>query len=233
VLTKNTYFEGGDVLACHAGRFRFSFPGEDHAIELGPEEILVLYPGNIVTIEALERNNNLKYAIFGGTRVVDFFDSFGFYDRLRFEGDTQEELFDLSLRESEANIGKSLTLLRDALLTFSRHLTASADARLHQTLNAIQRAVRNGRPRIEAICEELGVSRSTMNRLLDEAGIGSPSDYLHAVQFRRARQLLQTTGLPIADIAKTMGFCSSVYFAEFIHRYAGMTPSDLRKSASV
>jgi len=233
VLTKETYFEGGDVLACHAGCFRFSFKGEDRIIDLHPEEILVIYPGNTVTIEAIERSNNLKYAIFGGARVADFFDSFGFYDLLRFKGNTQEALFDVAMKVSATNVSQSFAYIADALGTFSKTLSTRKDARLHRTLHVIHRAVQGGTPRIKTICDELGVSRATLNRLFDEAELGTPSDYLHSVQFRRARQLLQTTALPISEIADKMGFSSSVYFTEFIRKYAKMTPSELRRSASV
>jgi len=229
VLTANTYFEGGNVLACYAGSYRFSFLGGKRTITLRPGMALVVYPGNTATVESSKGEGRLKYVIFGGTRVVDFLDSFGFYDRLVFSGDTQEKVFDQAVRESAENLPRALDYLRDALATFGQTLKTGPDRRLHAALRTIDRELRDGRANVKTVCALLDISRATLNRTFDAAGMGSPRDYIQARIAAQAVRLLVSTDLTVADIARKVGIDSPAYFTAFMRRQVGMTPSELRK----
>ena len=49
----------------------------------------------------------------------------------------------------------------------------------------------------------------------------------------RAVDLLTTTDRPIEEISAKLGFSSSAYFRKILHKHTGMTPTEIRKNASL
>lgn len=60
VIVRNVYFCGGGVFRVHRGRFRFVLDGRDPIVIRG-REILIVYPNQRVTIEALDKVNLFVY----------------------------------------------------------------------------------------------------------------------------------------------------------------------------
>jgi len=229
-LVGRAFFDGGDVLVCARGGFRFSFVDGDF-VELEPGDILVLYPGNTVTIDSLREGGILRYAIFNGTRVADFFNSFGFYDHLKFSTDDQYDTFRTAMGYFEAgNARGALSLISDALRTFGAYLRMSGRAMLFDAIKIIQRNLSHGIVRLKPVYAEMNVSRSTLHRIFAENGLGGPGEFMRREQYRIARYLLLTTTMPVSAIAKSVGISSAVYFTAFIRRFTGMPPSDFRQN---
>ena len=63
-----------------------------------------------------------------------------------------------------------------------------------------------------------------INRFRKATGL-PPLKFQNECRIRRAKELLRTTDLPIADIALQMGFCSHQHFSDMFTRLAGMSPS--------
>jgi AraC family transcriptional regulator len=59
-----------------------------------------------------------------------------------------------------------------------------------------------------------------------------PRQFLIDCRIRAARELLQTTSLPVTDIAMRLGFCSSQHFANLFKRHTGITPRACRQGHS-
>lgn len=57
----------------------------------------------------------------------------------------------------------------------------------------------------------------------------SPMEYLMEYRIQAAAKLLETTALPVTEIAARTGWSSSSYFAKIFHRLRGKTPNDHRK----
>ncbi|MFC4119617.1 helix-turn-helix transcriptional regulator [Nonomuraea zeae] len=91
-------------------------------------------------------------------------------------------------------------LARDACLPLS---VAEHAARLGMPLEALRQAVR---------------------RL---AGC-SPKDYVLAIRLNRAKDLLATTDLPVAAVARRVGYEDPAYFTRLFTRRAGLPPSEFR-----
>lgn len=264
VLARRIFFDGGEVLVCAEGRFRFSFGGnagtrtvrasrtdarapeagalrnnpvlsaprgQTSTVELAPGEILVVYPGNVVTIESLKPKGHLRYAILNGTRTDEFFDSFGFYDRLKFTTDAQYDTFLNAVAQFEAgNPRGALSLIYDAFRTFGTALRqGKRRATLFDAIRVIHRNLAQGIVRLQPIYDELDLSRATLHRIFTENGLPGPGEFLRQEQMRRARHLLTSTTLPIRDVAKRIGIPSPVYFTEFVRKFAGTTPTKLRQ----
>ncbi|MDR2202099.1 MAG: AraC family transcriptional regulator [Clostridiales bacterium] len=53
----------------------------------------------------------------------------------------------------------------------------------------------------------------------------TPMQFLNAVRIEKAKHLLETTNLKVADVAGAVGFYNSAYFAKLFKRATGLTPT--------
>ena len=78
------------------------------------------------------------------------------------------------------------------------------------------------------IAAAAGVSRSWLYRLfMQEYGV-SPAAYLREKRLAHARQLLQSSGLHVAEIARSVGYPDPLYFTKVFTRRFGCTPTAFR-----
>ncbi|WP_020574354.1 helix-turn-helix transcriptional regulator [Actinopolymorpha alba] len=78
----------------------------------------------------------------------------------------------------------------------------------------------------------VGVSPTHLCHLFRNAVGLSPFQYLQRYRMRRARDLLETTDLVVADIGRRVGFSDPAYFSRAFRRLEGMTPSQYRELRS-
>jgi len=83
---------------------------------------------------------------------------------------------------------------------------------------------------VDSLSKELFVSRRQLQRAFTEAGT-SVQESLHAVRMERAGELLQDTSVPVAEIARSVGYRHSAQFAKAFRRYHGVPPSHWRRRA--
>jgi AraC-like DNA-binding protein/quercetin dioxygenase-like cupin family protein len=74
-----------------------------------------------------------------------------------------------------------------------------------------------------------GVSPTHLCHLFSDAVGLSPLQYLQRFRMRRARHLLETSALVVADIGRRVGFTDPAYFSRAFRRLEGMTPSQYRE----
>jgi AraC family transcriptional regulator of arabinose operon len=74
-----------------------------------------------------------------------------------------------------------------------------------------------------------GVSPTHLCHLFSDSVGLSPLQYLQRFRMRRARQLLETTDLVVADIGRRVGFADPAYFSRAFRRTVEMTPSQYRE----
>jgi AraC-like DNA-binding protein len=70
------------------------------------------------------------------------------------------------------------------------------------------------------------------DRFLRETGY-TPADYRARRRLARAKELLADPGLTVTDVALTLGFSTSQYFATFFRRFTGMSPRDHRRRIEI
>lgn len=80
--------------------------------------------------------------------------------------------------------------------------------------------------KMAALCN---VSTSYFSKLFAMEDLGSLSDYVNHVKIERAKELLQSTELPIRYIAGKLGFDDSGYFIKVFKGQVGNTPAEFRK----
>jgi signal transduction histidine kinase/DNA-binding response OmpR family regulator len=80
----------------------------------------------------------------------------------------------------------------------------------------------------QLICRELGVSRALLyNRMKAITGAGA-KEYITKIRIEKAKALIESTSLTIAEISDMTGFASQSYFSTAFKNYAGMTPSQYK-----
>ena len=106
-------------------------------------------------------------------------------------------------------------------------LTALGDRRIHCALSQIHR-----RPNFDwslaTLGAQIGMSRATLvRRFRDAIGI-APMAYVSSWRLMKARRLVQTSTMPINEIAKFTGFSSSRTLSRAFKRQFGLTPKECR-----
>jgi len=234
-LIDDVYFDGLDILRCYDGRFRFSF-NDREPVEIGPGEVVVIYPRHKVTIDALSKTNRLVYGIFDGKDVEDYFDGIGYFDCAKGKTSAHYESIKELRRQFERNNAAAghkrhcLSFLTDILVTQWTEMRQGNHALAFDAVKRIHQNLLKKQVRLDPLCEQLGVCRSYLHRVFLQAGLGSPSAFVRAKQLRMAEGLLVNTRMSIAEIADKTGFLSTSHFATFFKRMTGKSPAQFRNS---
>ena len=85
---------------------------------------------------------------------------------------------------------------------------------------------------IEAICVEIGMSRTQLHRKLKALTGLSASRYVRSIRLSEARKLLLQPELSISDIAYQCGFSDPAYFSRVFSKAFGESPTKFREELS-
>ena len=78
------------------------------------------------------------------------------------------------------------------------------------------------------IAEALGISPHHFAHVFRTTVGVAPHQYVIRRRVERAKQLLQTTDLPIVEIALVVGCANQSHFSALFHRHTGLTPHAYR-----
>ena len=81
-----------------------------------------------------------------------------------------------------------------------------------------------------ALAEKLGIPYRTFRYLFTKETGDSPLQYQLGIRLARAKNLLASSDMPIAEIARTLGFNSTWYFSHFFSKATGVSPRDYRRA---
>ena len=79
------------------------------------------------------------------------------------------------------------------------------------------------------LCRAMGMSRSKLHRKLTALKGESTASYVRTIRMEKARFLLETTKIPVGDIALQVGFKDFSHFSRTFKQKFGFNPSDTRK----
>ena len=82
-----------------------------------------------------------------------------------------------------------------------------------------------------AMSRRLGTSYSTLRRTFRRHTGLAPNQYLLQIRIRKAESLLNTTTIPIQEIAEKTGFQSMYYFSRIFRIKTGLSPREYRKKS--
>jgi transcriptional regulator GlxA family with amidase domain len=81
---------------------------------------------------------------------------------------------------------------------------------------------------VAAMIELSGLAERTFIRRFSEATGMTPLDYVHAMRLEEAKQMLETSDLPVEAIANETGYEDSSFFGRLFRRKIGLTPAQYR-----
>jgi transcriptional regulator GlxA family with amidase domain len=111
-------------------------------------------------------------------------------------------------------------------------LAGVADTRLSRTLHAVFEQPAAAFT-VDSLAMIAGMSGSAFAAAFLRAFGHSPMSLVKLVRLRRASELLVATTLPVADVAKRVGFSSRSNFSLAFGQLHGMDPSSFRRTFSV
>src|SRR5690606_8976235 len=86
---------------------------------------------------------------------------------------------------------------------------------------------------LEDLADQTGLSLSRFkHRFKEEIGI-PPAEYIVRKKIESSKEMIQSTGLAISEIAYNLNFSSSPYFATVFKRFVGMTPLEFRRKKKI
>ena len=100
--------------------------------------------------------------------------------------------------------------------------------KLRHATDYIERNLR-GRLTLAEIAGEVDLNPQYFARVFKKALGQSPHQYILEQRIVRAKELLKTTELSLADIASRVGIATQSHFTTVFHRVTGMTPREFRE----
>ena len=86
---------------------------------------------------------------------------------------------------------------------------------------------------IDYLCQEIGLSRSQLNRILKEEANTTISIYIRQRRLLKAQELLRLTDLRMVEISEKIGVDSPQTFTKYFTQEFGISPSEYRKALTV
>lgn len=120
-------------------------------------------------------------------------------------------LFNLYLQRQQKKLPKTSTPMTSAVTALMPYVLAS------------------GKNDIQSVSHVLNVSPKKMQRLLKDEGTNY-SELRDSVRSKKARRMLQESDISITEIAKILGYVSTVPFANACKRWYDLSPRALRNS---
>jgi len=223
------------VILCTAGTGRARFAGAEH----------VLAPGSCIVIPAGEpheywASDESPWTIWWmHVRGTDAPELVGAMRReaqpvLRLRSvDRVVALFDELVTELERRPSPSRALAASGI-AWHVLTRVAADAAEPADGSPLERAIRylevrvDGSIRVSELAAMVGLSPSHLTALFRRATGGGPGAFRTALRMTRARALLDTTALPVAEVAAAVGYVDPLYFSRQFSRVHGLSPSAYR-----
>lgn len=86
--------------------------------------------------------------------------------------------------------------------------------------------------RVDELAARVGLSTSHFSALFRRATGGGVVEYVKRLRIARASELLVTSAIPVADIARAVGYEDPFYFARQFRRVQDCSPTEFRRRAS-
>ena len=101
------------------------------------------------------------------------------------------------------------------------------DPRVREALDYLCRHLDQSIP-LDALAEHCGLSASRLAHLFREQVAMTPVQFLESQRMRRARQLLEVTGMSVAEVGYEVGYDNPFYFSLRFKKATGKSPRQYR-----
>jgi AraC-like DNA-binding protein len=121
-------------------------------------------------------------------------------------------------REGQAMVSEAL-----------RHTESLDELFIRRVSEVVQHNLQGNALSVDKLCNELGISRTTLYTRLKEITGEAPADYIRRLRLDESARLLLTREYTVAEVADMMGFSDPKYFTEVFKRYFGVPPTQYVK----
>lgn len=199
------------------GDFFYRLPGERHNQRNAGDDVWIY-----------------RWMTFDGPGAASFINAFGYPRNGLHAGECPQTLFQ-SLEQllplgSPASQRRALVFCTDILARAggsSDDIPARMDL-LTEALETIRNDFADPELSVETLALQLGVHRTTLNRLFLEKLQRTPGDLIREQRLHHALELLKYSSLPIKETAYASGFNDPAYFCRCIRKLTGRTPLKFR-----
>jgi AraC-like DNA-binding protein len=112
-------------------------------------------------------------------------------------------------------------------------LTQADEIFLGKVTEAIHKHLSNLSFNVDALAEELHISRSSLHRKIKGISELTPNDFIQLVRLKKAAELLKEGSYRINEICFLVGFNSSSYFSKSYKKQFGVSPKDSKSNRLV
>lgn len=99
-----------------------------------------------------------------------------------------------------------------------------------QLISLIEQNISDTDLDVDKLASLLAMSRSALyQRMRQTIGVGV-KEYINSVRIQKAKELLETTNLPIIEISEKVGFSQQRYFSTVFKNINGFTPTEYRNA---
>ncbi|MEM6161274.1 helix-turn-helix domain-containing protein [Erwinia sp. P6884] len=106
---------------------------------------------------------------------------------------------------------------------------STTDSRINRLLDYLRGNLQQSHD-IDSLASKLSMSRRTLTRHFMKATGLSIGEWITAERLHRSQELLETTALPIEQIAGLAGFQSAITFRQLFRQKLGVSPAEWRKT---
>ncbi|WP_420316108.1 alpha/beta fold hydrolase [Ekhidna sp.] len=104
------------------------------------------------------------------------------------------------------------------------------DAFLESIIKIIEKNYNKEHFSVDMLCKEVGISERQLQRKLKAITNKSPIQLISSVRLHQAKELLQSSGQSISEVAYMTGFNNPSYFAKSFKKEFGISPSSINSA---
>ncbi len=105
-------------------------------------------------------------------------------------------------------------------------LTSTDELFIQQVLQSVETNMANSEYSIDALCQDVAMSRTQLYRKLKAITGLSANEFIRSIRLKRAAQLLSQEQLTVAEVTYEVGFSDLPYFRECFKKMFGVNPSE-------
>ncbi len=213
------YMQEGKRFLLRPGQVFLLHPGLNHSYGVGPSGYLYK-----------------RFVNVGGRLLEPLLASLGLHDcdllSPKLPGEAQRQLKrikELTLARGSRHRRKTGAALYELLLLLSEFGdTTDYPRELRQAMECLQNDTRRQWSR-DDLCAAVGVNPTALHRLFSRHLQTTPLKYCMDLKIREAMTMLQSSTLPVKQIAMNLGFPDPLYFSKVFSRHTGMSPTNFRR----
>ena len=210
----------------------------DRRLEIGPNTLGVLLPGELQCIEALDEAWEYCWWTVDGPLAKEMVTGFGFGSGVYRAGAAPtlliKELMSVIQRPGRRHELEASAIAMELICQAARYSRPERtrqieDPLANRAVDIILRDWNDSSFGVDKLANQLETHRSSLSRRFKRATGSTVVDYISSLRMHHAAHLLRHTEATIEDIANDCGFSDANYFSKRFSARYGKTPSNARK----